>query len=204
MAAPLALTDLNRVKTACGISGQSQDGYLTALIDTVSGDIAAYLNRHDLILRTSRTEDHDVDPGQRWFRLRAQPVASVTSVAYDPLQGFGVPTVLAVENYVLKGRTGQLYVRYDLITFSERAEPQSLRVVYTGGLAADLDGLRASEFASLEQAAWLWIQAIWKRQKGTPEQTSMSGQGGSVTFPGLQMPDSVRATLRPFRRLAVR
>ena len=204
MAAPFLLTDLNRVKTALQVSGQTQDGYLTALIEAVSGDIAAHLNRADLLLRTSRTEDHDVEPEGRWFRLRAAPVTSITSVAYDPLQGFGSATLLAAENYVLKTRTGQLYVRYDLIVSHERPEPQSLRVIYTGGLATNLDGLRASEFASIEEAALLWIQAIWKRAKSTPEQTSISGQGGSVTFPALAMPTAVSAMLQPFRRLAVR
>jgi hypothetical protein len=204
MAAPFLLTDLNRIKTALQVSGQTQDGYLNALNDAVSGDIAAHLNRADAILRTARTEDLDVEPAQRWFRLRAAPVISIASASYDPLGDFGSGTVLAAENYRLKARTGQLYVRYDLITSDERLEPQSLRVVYTGGVATNLEGLRASEFAPIEQAALLWMHAIWKRAKTTPEPTSISGQGGSVTFPGLKMPDSVVELLRPFRRLQVR
>lgn len=203
MAEPFELTTVARAKQALGHEGQKKDGYIRQLIRTVSAEIANFTNRRDGIEERSRTEVKDIEPGQRWFRLDASPIASITSVIFEIKNDFANGSVITSDNFLTKPESGLLYLQFNLVSHAEPTRPQSLQVVYVGGIASNLAGLRNSDYADLEQAAWLWIQAILKRQKTVPGTVSISGQGGSVSLGVLGMPDAVTTILRRHRRLNV-
>ncbi len=124
----------------------------------------------------------------------------MTSVTYDPTGDFSGGTVIDTASYRVDGTLGEVVMLFELTSHHDLHAPQALQFIYDGGIATDLTDLRASDFADLEQYAWLIIQSTWKRQKTTPQRVNISGQGGSVTIVDLDIPPQVMSGLRRLRR----
>ena len=204
-----ALTSRQAVKELLGYPRATRDTEIDALILAVSGAIAQKIGRDDAIQSVSRTEDHDIEPGQRVWQLRASPVASVTSVSFDIGRDFASTTVLSADDYSVDTRRGLLAVDYplwwgrDLAGRGTSAESvplrQALRVVYTGGYAATLQALRSAH-SNLELVAQMVVVRIVKRQATTFDQVTASGPASSTGMPAIDFTPLELAMLSPYRR----
>lgn len=209
MADVFALTSRQAVKELLGTTRLTRDTEIDALILAVSGMIAQHLGRDDAIESRSRTEDHDVERGQREWQLRAKPITSITSVSFDIGRDFAAETVLGADDYSFNGRLGLLRFDYPLWwgqDLSGRAgwpEAESLRgalrVVYTGGLAASLQALRSAH-PNLELACQMAVVRIVKRQATTFDQVTASGPGSAMGMPAFDLTPYEKALLAPYRR----
>ena len=193
------LTNLQTLKTRLAVKGNKSDGALRQLLRTISGHIAHKVNRADALLEQARTEIFDMEPEQTRFPLRAAPVASVTSVRFDPLQDFPNGTVIDAANFVVDPKANALVLLFNMIPAWSAPRPQSLEIIYTGGFA-DLAALRDSKYADLEEGTILQIQHIWKRRRTTPGKVNLSGQGGSVNMQELNLTPLVKEIIKPMRR----
>ena len=131
-----------------------------------------------VLQRTTWTDVLDVDrDGQTLFHLRAYPVGTITSVTYADDGVFtGIAALPATAYALLRGgRTGELQLRSTADWLA--AAPQSLQVVYTGGIAAHVSQLPADlQAAVTSQAAF-----GWKRDQNI-DLHSVSQEQGSVTY----------------------
>lgn len=138
------LTSLARVKNALGINTTNEDGTLSRLILSASNQITRWLKRADAIQLTSRTEYFSPTAGQMVVYPAAYPITSITSVYTDTTGAFtGDQTLIASTDYFI-GEDGRSIVFKPGIIYSNgqgtvsrfAVFPHSLRIIYTGGLAA--------------------------------------------------------------------
>jgi len=149
----LLLTSVDRVKNALGITTSSEDGLLSRLISTTSIRFAYYLKREDALELKARSEYISPYRGMRQFFLRAYPIVSVASLASDPFGAFtGNETIVPATNYLVNENLREVnliswpvyYNDGGMLTGAAYPEdlqpggvrPRSIRVNYTGGLAA--------------------------------------------------------------------
>ena len=204
----LTTVELVRMRLLSGgmITGaELQDDNASAVaqvIVEVSAAVEAYLDR-DVQSGVSRTEYFDVERGQTMFPLRAFPVASVTGVWLDQDQAFGSETALTSTDYfnpVLDTR-GILRMRSPIVWTMPGVEDRwskSLKVTYTGGMAADVSEFVAS-FPDLASAVTTQVIYQFQRKRDLGN-VSLSGDGGTVTLQVSQWSPDVETTLRRHRR----
>lgn len=199
------LTTTTRVATLVNASGSVPAAFTSTvgqLITQVSAAVESFLDRY-AESGVSRTEYLGVTKGQTVFRLRAYPVASVTSVSFDVDQGW--TDTLDSADYLtpVYSAQGLLIVRSPLRTSDGYPDtlPGVLKVVYTGGMASS-----AANFATAypdivgaidQQIAYLWHQ---RNNLGTG---NVSGDTGSVSAGADSWLPFVRQTLWRYRRLSV-
>lgn len=173
------LTTPARVRLLLEAGGSNQgslDPVLAELIPAVSAAMERELDRH--VLRVARTVDLDVDAGQRVFRLRGIPVASIASVSFDPDRAFGSGTEIDASYYAANLETGRLTIDRYALTPGDGV----LRVVYTGGMV-EQGGDFGSEYPELAHLAALQVAYLLQR-KDSLAATSQGMAGGTVGFSG--------------------
>lgn len=138
------LTSLNRVKNALGVTSTDSDAVLSRLVSAASNRIAFYLRREDGIQYGTHTEYFSPARGQSVFRLKAYPVASVTSVYTDSTGLYtGSQALVTSTDYLISEDTKTLRfattasINNPLLNAFGGVYPKSLKVTYIGGLAAD-------------------------------------------------------------------
>jgi hypothetical protein len=152
----MKLTSLNRVKNALGKTSAHEDGVFLRLIATASTQIGQHLRRLNSLQLTSRTEYFDPHLGQRVFRPKAYPIASVTSIHCDNSGKYsGSETLVPSTDYIVSGDSRAIHFTADgayndslLIPPWASVAPKSVRIIYTGGLAADAVSSTWSKSAS--------------------------------------------------------
>lgn len=161
---------------AGGTDQASLAPFLTNLIPAVSAAMERELDRH--VLRAARAEDFDVEDGQRVFRLRGIPVASVASVKFDTEREFASGTEVASTYYYLNLATGRLVIDGYALLPGDGV----LRVTYTGGMVEE-GGDFATAYPELAHLADLQIAYLLQR-KDSLAATSQGIAGGTVGFSG--------------------
>lgn len=199
---------MSAVKEQMGLSVTvtTYDALLTNLVTRVSMAIARFCNRvapdGTSALEAPGidvTEYYDGD-GTRHLHLIRYPGISVTSVTSDHARVFGAGTLVAATDYYLDKRQGRIVLLPQAATafatvgvFSKGAG--NVKVVYQGGYAA------GAIPADLEEAAILWVSAIFTRRKqlGILSQSigsySVTFEQGETNRP----PTEVREMLAAFR-----
>lgn len=186
-----ALTSRAAIKSLLNIEGPSLDTEIDALILVASDKIAKYCGRDDAMETRSRTEVHDVYPGQRVWQLLAWPVASISSVRFDPNRDFAAASALSTDNYHCDTEAGLLRTDYPLHTGQVFGTGYGwLQVTYTGGVGDSLQAMR-SYHASLELGCQLLIQYVQKRQALGPGSVSASVGGASRALQAMKIPDFI-------------
>ncbi len=201
--AVVLLSSLAELKNALDVSGQNQDGWLKTLLRMVSAQLAADIDRRDAIAIVERTELINVRAEQVTFAVKADPIASVNTIRWDIQQQFSSGTLFDPDDFIVETDEGLITFHFAILPAYSRRAPKSLQVIYTGGIASNLAGLRQSRFAELEMACQLWCQSIYKRQRLDPQEFRSSGQGGSISLPPLSKPPIVRDIVRRLRRRPV-
>lgn len=198
------LSTTTRVLALISSKGTAPDNAETeieAVLATVSGAVEAYLNRY--VASSSRTEYFDVEPYQTVFRLRGVPVSSVSSVYFDEEQSFGSSTALTSDDYYLPtlDSAGLLRIRFMLNTDVVQY-PASLKVTYTGGMAADAASF-VTAYPDIAGAVDVQVAHEWQRRNalGTSSVTYPDGTTASLTLD--RWVPSVKQVLDYHRRIAV-
>ena len=193
------LTTTDRVKVHLEADGELrasslQDAQLSALIAHYSAAAERYMGR--TVATGATTQYLDVAPRQQAFVLDAYPVSSISAVYSDDSRGF-TSDAISSDYYSLQGATGLL--RMD--AYYPASGPGTLKVVYTGGMAAS-----AASFAASypDIAAAIDMQIVYHiSRRGSLGGTSYSGpEGTGVAWTGqLDWLRHVRAVLDRHRRV---
>ncbi len=162
------LTDLSRLRKWWGEKNFSND-WATWFENAIKGGskrVEILLDRW--VLTVERTIYVDVPPKMTMLYLKGFPVTSIASVHNDPDRVFGSTSEITSDDYALALDTGKLDFDWEL---SEG--PQALKIVYTGGMAANtrafitafsdisegLDEQLAHEFQRKHDAGMVRIEA---------------------------------------------
>lgn len=137
----LEMTTLPYVKSLAGITGSdtSGDAVLERLIEAVSKQAETYMRRSVLTERV--TEYFDCEDGVRRFDLANVPVSTINGTGegvWNDLE-WEFSTALATSAYHVNMTKGILYLVDDPMV-----GPDALKVVYTGGMAADVSAFMAT------------------------------------------------------------
>lgn len=200
--AVFALTDVGRVKALLddptGAKTAEWDTLITATISAVSEAIAADIGRP--ILKAAYVQALPVvREGQRVISLDAYPVDTAVSfvVKQDSTRGFASGTAIDATRYYVDGPNGQVHLDDGL-----DAGRGTVRVEYTGGLAADLAALDTS-YPAIVRAATLAAKEVFERRHALVK-TGESLGGNSISWSeALSLfPKVVRELIAPYRRAA--
>lgn len=180
--------------------GDAQSIALLVLVESVSAACERYLDRY-VQSGISRTEYLNVEGGQTLFTLRAYPVASVTGVWFDLNQTFAASTQLSSTDYFspIIDERGLLRLRYTLLDdWYQIPAPATLKVTYTGGMAASTQAFIAT-YPDLASAIDRQVIYEFKR-KNDPGSLSISSEAGSVAIPEVHLLRSTIEALDRHRR----
>lgn len=192
------LSTVARVKALISSKGTAPDNVdaeLAAVLATVSGAVEAYLDRY--ALTGARTEYLDVEPGQCVFRLRAYPVSALASAYFDPDQAFGSSTALTSSDYFSPTleSVGLFRLKYPLGS----SGPRSLKVTYTGGMAATAEAF-VTAYPDIAGAVDVQTSHEWQRRNalGVTSVSYPDGTNASLSFD--RWIPSVKQVLDRYRR----
>lgn len=195
---PTDLLTVARVKelASIAVATTTYDALLATLVTQVSVQATKFMDREPF--SDSRTEILDIHgPGARQlFRLSAYPVTTLTSVHYDPDRAFAAATLLSTQDYALlrNGTMGELMVLASLSPY-----PSALKVVYTGGMAADTTAF-VSAFPDISGALAHQVVFLFQRRQDIGLQ-SIGGDGGSLShFAPVNFLPLVKQVLSRYRR----
>ena len=217
----LAATDLDRIKTwkkEEGTLSTAEDDQLSASILPVSKAIEGYLGR-PLMLEARTEVVPTITPFARRIYLQAAPVTTVTSIKAAIDRDFASATAIDTDDYYVDLAGGVVHFDYPLHTtlwaqgtnYGNRAGGNqhlrhgTVQVIYSAGLASDLDALEAA-YPDIVHAATLWVLEIYLRRGSlTKSATAQGGRagGGSITYQSAlrHPPEAVAGLLAPYRRL---
>lgn len=192
------LTTLARVKAVLeqgGVSADALDGLITSLIPGVSARMEQLLGRH--VEAAERTEDFNADPRDHGLVLYGFPVTAVASVSYDESRTFGASTVVDSGLYHVDLARGVL--RWD--GFRLGAGPGVIRIVYTGGMAANTAAF-ITAFPDLALACDLQVSYLVQRRSAPGGTATVAGAGSRSYVDAYNLlPDVKDAVLAHRRRV---
>lgn len=169
------------------------------LITAVSAAAERYLDRHAQS-GVSRTEHHNVYQHQKRWRVKGYPIATLAEFRFDTLQVFGADTELASSLYYdpTLDESGVVQLE-DELTRDDVVYRRSLRIVYTGGMAANTSAFQTA-FPDIDHAIAAQVAHLFQRRHSLG--AVVSGDGGSVSVqPEVVWLSWVRAVLDQHRRL---
>ena len=173
------LTTTARVKALAGAGGVSLGADLDAVIATLIAKYSAaaekVMNRH--VEATARTEQYDVDPGQRVFVIKGYP-GTITTLKHATDRSFSGVDAIDSDNYYWQSASGILTVDDWPLTPGAGV----LQVVYTAGMGAT-QGAFATAYPDVASAIDEQIVHFLQR-KDSMGSTSVSFEGGSASHAG--------------------
>lgn len=192
MAASMNLTTLADLKSYLGLSEETHDTLLTALIARASEAIERYCSRE--FAQLARTEYYD-GRGVSRLVLRQRPIAASPApvVHDDPAREFGDASLIAADDIVLHADDGILELASGV--FSDAS--LNVKVAYTSGYAAAP--------APLAQACILLAASLFNRARQGADGIASEGHAGaySVTYAAMLITPEIRELLDPFREIRI-
>lgn len=175
--------------------GASAEGLarVNALIPVVSRQIERYLGRE--IELKARVEDYSLRQFQRTVLLRNAPVTELTSVSFDPRARFDGSGGNDFD-VNLDPETGLLHILDELGEWG----PNSLRVSYTGGIAATAEDVVAN-YPDIAHAANLQLGHILERRVNPGARRDVSAVGGATYTGEVDLLKYAKQLLHPYRRI---
>ena len=192
------VTTKARVQALLAAGGQKSDP-LDTLLPTLISDVSArfeqYLDR--ALEATSRTIYVDAKHDLEVVFLEGYPVASVTSVEYDPDRAFGGAGEVYVEDddFVVDEPRGLLV--FEGVVFGNYR--QAVEIVYTGGLGANQAALEAA-FPALVHAADLQVAYLARRRSSLGGTATAAGSGSKSYVGAYDLLPEVKNVLDGLRR----
>jgi len=200
------LTTTTRVKAFLGAGGTvlstAQDTVIGQLISMYSARFEKELGRE--IETTERTEQYDVEEGQRLITLRAFPVVSVESIRNDLTRLFDASAEIESDLFYVDMRRGTIAFDWTELL----PGPGTLLITYTAGMteegATDPTASFVENYPDLAMAVDMQV-AETLRRKDRLGATNLSFQGGGVGYEAaLKLLPEVRAALDSHRRVFAR
>lgn len=141
------LTKFDRVEWWFGGQNFNFDwtAWLTAAIKGISQEVETSLRRFTQVV-ADREAFIDVRPGESEFFLKGYPVTSIANIWNDPDRDYGSSDIIDPTDYALYPEDGLV-----VFDFGPIAGARSVKVQYTGGMAADVDAF-IEAFPDLVQA----------------------------------------------------
>ena len=173
------LTTLDRVKalaTAGGVKlGTDLDSLISRMVKKYSAAAEKWMNRH--VESAERTEQYDVEPGQRVFSLKGYP-GTISTVKHATDRSFSGVSAIDSDNYYFQSANGLL----TLDGWPLARGVGVLQVVYTGGMGAS----QAAFATAYEDVAAAIDEQIvhFMQRKDSMGSTSVSFEGGSMSHAG--------------------
>jgi len=166
------LARIDQVKSLIAFSPDdpSVDGLLYALIEEVSKAMQDYLCRW--IQRDTYTEYFSVQYNRTIYQLSAYPVSSISSVHNATDWDWDTESEVDDDCYTVDTEAGLLYIERWTLVSGYRA----LRVIYSGGMAADTEELIAS-YPDLSMACARQVGYLWQMRTKPGAASVSSGQG---------------------------
>lgn len=191
------LTTSARAKTGLDLSATTDDTFLATLIAAVSALSESYLNRH--AQQVARTEQYNVERGQRVVYLRGYPVDTTATLTFknDTVRDFASVTAIDSDLYYLDSSRGVVYFEDGVLLPGDGV----LQAVYTGGMATTAAAF-ITAFPAISDAVDAQIRFAFKRRDEVG-MTNLSNEGVSLTFqtpPDLT--DEVKAVLDRYKRMS--
>jgi hypothetical protein len=195
MAQPLDLCEIGALKRMIGIEDEQakDDSLLNLLIRGVSAQIQRWLGR--TILSGTYTEYHDVNENQSLFAVSAWPVTAVTSVVNAADWTWSATTAVDSSDIHYAGSDGIIALYAVPLVVGARA----LRIIYTGGMAANTEELANGDYSDVSMAALQQCVAVWNNRRYFGVSGASAG-AASVSPNGTKLLDSVKELLAPHRR----
>jgi hypothetical protein len=170
------------------------DNVLETIVAGVSAQIERHLNR--TVLSGTYTEYFDVNTGASRFSVKAYPVTAVTSITNAADWTWTTGSSISTYDYASPNGVINLYAAA-LVTGAN-----ALRIIYTGGMAADVETLQGGDYADVAMAALEQAVAVWNNRRNFGVQNAgVTSQ--SVSFGTVKLLESVVELLAPHRRLVV-
>ena len=167
------LTTVARVKVFAEIGTTRYDEQLKRLVESISASVESELYR--TTQQASRVEFINTETRLRRYTLRAWPVQSVASITYDTegVHGPSAEVLSDPDDYQLVegGLFGEIHLAFRPIEY-----PNTLRVTYTGGMAANTKDFMAA-FPDLSQA--VVEQVVFQHQSRNRLGLESASTGGS-------------------------
>lgn len=188
----MLITTKENVKSLLSINSPDNDSLINAIVLSISSAVENYMNR--LVEAAERTQYFDVQSGQQVFNLGAFPV-SACAAYNDYYRSFD--TAIDTDLYTVLGDEGQLIVdQYELT-----AGAKTLKVVYTGGLAANQLVLQTA-YPDIEMAARMQAAAMYEKRNKL-NILSESFESGSISHQKFELLPIVRQILDKYRRMTI-
>jgi len=181
----LLLTSLANVKEIMPNANATLDDELNALIESVSRRAENFIGRD--FEQTSRTETYDIGRRTKAIFLRNYPIISVTEIKNHIRRDFAAASVMDSDLYAVDSETGRVFFEGALVTGAG-----VLQVTYTGGLAADQNGLLA--LTDLEYAARRQVLHEYNRRNTPGAKPAVSSRRRAAEFEGEGQVDWLTAT----------
>lgn len=193
------LCSLNSVKRMLGIEVEQtvDDDVLNTIIAGVSAQIEQYLNR--TAATGTYTEYFDVLDGASRFAVRAYPVTAVTSITNAADGQWASGSSIGASYINFSNPNGIISIYASVLV----AGADALRIIYTGGMAADAESLEGGDYADVALACTAQCIAVWNKRRYFG--VSSAGVGGQSVAPtsATGFEPEVEKMLVPHRRLVL-
>jgi hypothetical protein len=198
----LYILTIDQIKDLLGIQDGKDDSLLVAWAEGLQGRFDSHLRR-GLLFTESETEIFD--GGESALNLLRYPVTSVASVHVDE-DGLWSGDTLLDGGYLVNVKRGRLL--YATGAYAWPFFPQSIRVVYSGGMitsaGAAAQYVADAELQTVRAAFRLQLNYEWRNRK-TLGLGTVSNQGASVqnmvTIMVSSLLPQVEAMLHPLARI---
>lgn len=196
------LTDRARVLAfqgtdVSGTGSAADDALVDVLVQRVSADIGQFLRRH--IRRAARTEEYRVPRHSHVVQLSGVPVdeALTFEVRYSSDRSYPADPLSAAQ-YVLHPEGGWIE-----LLMSTPYQPGYVQVVYTGGMAADLNDLDSKpEFRPIVHAATMQVAYLYARRDSLGGSLQLREGVKALSVGEYGLLEDVRRILGRYRRAA--
>jgi hypothetical protein len=174
------------------LSWTKDDTELAKMVTRVSMMVEQFLGRTVQATGSDLTEVCTVNQWESFYKVKAWPISSITSVKYarDQLDWSKIDALTEGTTYWSENARGiiMLYteVKYD---------PGYVQVIYQGGMAADADAFVAA-YPDIELAVLTQLTYQWQRRT-SPAGSKTIGDGGINFDTGLRLLPAVQELLAP-------
>lgn len=191
----MALATASQMKSYLRVlTGTTEDTLLDTFVtrfDAIAAAWCGFPNETGAATFEDGTYTHYFDgDGTDRLQLRIAPAVSITTVHVDVDRAYGASTLVDSGDYELFGSDGLLLLKTTSSQGAFSKGYRSVKVVYVAGYATIPD--------DIIHACGMQV-SHWYRNRDNIGFQNVSQTGGSVSVAGLELLESVRQSLRPYR-----
>lgn len=193
------LTVISRVKALRGITDTGSDALLTQIVTAVSARAEALMGRHTLI--AERTEEYELNQGEKIVILRGYPVDSTASATFTYAglsSDASAVTLTRNTDYALDDESGM----WRALFRPTAARPGFVRGTYTGGMASGTATF-ITAWPDIAGAIDSQVSYEFSRRMSPGGNIEAKDSGATFTNPALDWLDGTLGVLMMHRRSGI-